>query len=266
MEQKIKIIVCGAAGKMGSLIIQLALAQKENFIVKAGIEHKGHHLIGKTNSFGVPVSDKIEDILSGDEVVIDFSTPESVIQHLAFCVGKKVPFVTGVTGFSKEQMLSLEKASSSIPVFFSPNMSTGVNLFFEIVRFSAGLLKEYEIEISEVHHSLKKDAPSGTAKNIADIICQVLKRDTKKVLRYGREGITGARPSEEIGMHSIRMGDIVGEHYVYFGGKGEVIEIAHRCYNREAFASGALKAASFIVNKPAGFYSMKHMIASAFDV
>ena len=255
-----KIIVCGAAGRMGSLIIQLAIGQKDRYTVKAGIEFKGHPLIGKVNVLGIPILDNLSTAIEGDEVVIDFSTPGSAMEHLSLCRNKKVPFVTGVTGFTPEQTEALKQASSSIPVFFSPNMSIGVNLFFEIIRFSAGLLKEYEVEISEVHHSLKKDAPSGTAKKIADIICQVLTRDAEKVMKYGREGITGIRKFEEIGMHSLRLGDIVGEHYVYFGGKGEIIEISHRCYNRESFALGALKAASFIKNKPAGFYTMEDLI------
>ncbi|MCM8762677.1 MAG: 4-hydroxy-tetrahydrodipicolinate reductase, partial [Candidatus Omnitrophica bacterium] len=199
MEQKTKIIVCGAAGKMGSLIIQLALAQKDKFIVEAGIECKGHPLVGKLNQQGVPISDSLLEVISGDEVVIDFSISESAIDHLKICIDKKAPFVTGITGFSKDQFSYLKEASSHIPVFYSPNMSIGVNLFLEIIRFSAALLKEYEIEISEVHHNLKKDAPSGTAKKMADIICQVFKRDPEKVVRYGREGITGPRPFEEIG-------------------------------------------------------------------
>ncbi|MCM8829866.1 MAG: 4-hydroxy-tetrahydrodipicolinate reductase [Candidatus Omnitrophica bacterium] len=266
MEEKTKIIVCGAAGKMGSLIIKLAIENKDKFEVKSGIEYKGHPIAGKLNQQGIPISDSLSDVISGDEVVIDFSTPDSAIKHLEICIDKNIPFVTGVTGFSNDQMMSLKKASSYIPVFYSPNMSIGVNLFFEIIRFSADLLKEYEIEISEVHHNLKKDAPSGTAKKIADIICQVSRRDVEKVVKYGREGITGARTFEEIGIHSLRLGDIVGEHYVYFGGKGEIIELSHRCYNREAFASGALKAASFLKNKPAGFYNMQNLIEEVTNV
>lgn len=266
MEKKTTVIVSGAAGKMGSLIIQLALEQKENFTVKAGIEHKNHLLIGKVNQFGIPIFDTIEGVVEDKDVVIDFSMPEITIKNLKICVDKKVPFVTGVTGFDSGQISLLKDASLTIPVFFAPNMSIGVNLFFEIIKFSAGLLKDYDVEISEIHHNLKKDAPSGTAKKIADIISYALKRDSQKILKYGREGLTGARTVEEIGMHSLRLGDIVGEHSVYFGGKGEVIELSHRCYNREAFASGALKAASFISNKPAGFYSMEHLIEEAINV
>lgn len=265
MGQKTEIVVCGAAGKMGSLIIQLAVAQKDRFIVKAGVEYKGHPLTGKVNQLGVFISDSLENVLKRDMVVIDFSTPEGVMEHLKVSLDKKIPFVTGVTGFSNAQMSLLREASSSISVFYSPNMSIGVNLFFEIIKFSAHILREYDVEISEIHHNLKKDAPSGTAKKIANIICQIFNREPDRVIRYGREGI-GVRSTEEIGVHSLRLGDIVGEHYVYFGGKGEVIEISHRCYNREAFAAGALRAASYIKDKSTGFYSMEDLIKEEINV
>jgi 4-hydroxy-tetrahydrodipicolinate reductase len=258
--KKTDIVVCGAEGKMGSLIIQLAQQDSEEFTVKAGIESKGHPLVGSKSPSGVDITDEAERVITGEEVVIDFSVPDAAMEHLDICTGKKSPFVTGITGFNKEQSALLKKASAEIPVFFAPNMSFGVNLFFEIVRYAAGVLKEYEIEISEIHHRFKKDAPSGTAKRIADIICSVSDRKPEGVIKYGRKGISGVRPADEIGMHSLRMGDVVGEHYVYFGGKGEIIELAHRCYNRESFALGALKAASFIRNKPAGMYSMENLI------
>lgn len=133
-------------------------------------------------------------------------------------------------------------------------------MFFEIVKYATKLLKGYEIEITEVHHHFKKDAPSGTAKKIAEIICEVLGRDKNKVLKYGREGITGPRNPEEIGIHAIRIGDIVGYHTVYYGATGEVIEISHKCHNREAFASGAIKAAIYLSGKEKGFYGMEDLI------
>ncbi len=258
--EKTKIVVCGAAGKMGSLIIQLAQQRSDEFIIKAGVEVNGHPLIGRKSAEGVGITDRIDNLISGDEVVIDFSVAEASIKHLEICADRKSPFVTGITGFTSEQVSAMRNVSSRIPVFFAPNMSFGVNLFFEIVKCAAELLGEYETEITEIHHHFKKDAPSGTAKKIADIICSVSGRNPESVLKYGRGGISGTRPAEEIGIHSLRMGDVVGEHYVYFGGKGEIIEIAHRCYNRESFALGALKAASFIRNKPAGMYSMEDLI------
>lgn len=263
---KTEIIVCGAAGKMGSLIIQLAVNKKDEFVVKGGVESETHPLTGKVNQYGIPVSGSLKDIITEDVVVIDFSIPEAATKHVKICKEIRIPFVTGITGFNKEQMELLKEASSFIPVFYSPNMSIGVNLFFEIVRFSTKLLRDYEVEITEIHHNLKKDAPSGTARKLAEIICNVLNIEPDNVIKYGRKGITGSRTREEIGIHSLRLGDIVGEHYVYFGGKGEIIEISHRCYNREAFASGALKAAQFVKDKEPGFYTMEHLIKGVINV
>ena len=258
--EKTKIIVCGAAGKMGTLITELARRKSDEFELIAGIEEKGHPLAGKETLSGVPVTGSAEEVITGSEVVIDFSVPDAAVKCLDVCVRKKAPFVTGTTGFALEHCSAMKSASLKIPVFRSPNMSYCVNLFFEIVKYAAVLLKEYETEISEIHHRFKKDAPSGTAKKIAEIICSVSKRNPDQVIKYGREGISGARPAGEIGMHSLRMGDVVGEHYVYFAGKGEIIELTHRCYNRESFALGALKAAQFIKNKPAGMYAMENLI------
>lgn len=259
MEQKTAIIVCGAAGRMGSLITELAL-RDGGFDIKAGIEIAGHPLAGKKSPAGVDITDNADAVITGNEVVIDFSAPEAAVRYLNICMGKKSPFVTGTTGLNPEQYFLIKKAAGTMPVFYAPNMSIGVNLFFEIVKSAAGLLKEYEVEISEIHHRFKKDAPSGTAKKIADIICSASGRDVSKVIRYGREGIAGERTCAEIGMHSLRMGDVVGEHYVYFGGEGELVELSHRCYNRASFALGALKAARFIRNKPAGLYNMENLI------
>jgi len=260
---KTKIIICGIGGKMGALIAELAV-KSEEFTVKAGVESKGHPLAGKEIS-GFGVTDNIWDAMSGGEVVIDFTVPSFTMEALAACRKKETPFVTGTTGLSKEEYGEIKKTSEKIPLFFAPNMSFGVNLFFEIIRFAASLTADYDTEVSEVHHRFKKDAPSGTAKKIAEIICESTGRDFEEVIKYGREGITGTRPEKEIGMHSLRMGDIVGEHYVYFGGRGEVIELSHRCYNRESFASGALKAARFLDGKPPGLYGMQDLIREQID-
>ena len=245
---------------MGSLIIQLAQQKSDECIVKAGVEGKGPPLVGRQSSTGISITDKGDEVINGGEVVIDFSVPDASMKYLKICTTTGSPFVTGITGFTAEQMDEIQKASLKIPVFYAPNMSVGVNLFFEIIRFAVKLLREYETEIMEIHHRFKKDAPSGTAKKISDIICSVSGRKPDEVVRYGRQGITGTRTQDEIGMHSLRMGDVVGEHYVYFAGKGEIIEVAHRCYNRESFALGALKAAGFIKNKPADMYDMEDLI------
>jgi len=259
MDEKIRLIICGAGGRMGSLIIQLAFSDKK-FVIAGAVEQKGHPLVGKEIQPNLVVSDNLQKLSTGKEVIIDFTTPDSTLEFLKVAVQKKNSIVIGTTGFSEEQLETIKKSAKEIPVLLSPNMSLGVNCFFEIIRSAAKLLKEYEIEILETHHHFKKDAPSGTAKKLADIICDVLKRNSAKVLKFGRSGFTGKRKQEEIGMHSLRIGDIAGEHTVFFGGKGEIIEISHRCYNREIFASGALKAAQFIYKKSQGFYTTKDVI------
>ena len=265
MDEKIRLLICGAGGRMGSLIIQLASGEKK-FIIAGAVEQKGHPLVRKEIEPNLIISDDLQKLSTGKEVIIDFTTPDSTLEFLKVAVQKKNSFVIGTTGFSGEQMGIIKKSAKEIPILLSPNMSLGVNCFFEIIRSAAKLLKEYEIEILETHHHLKKDAPSGTAKKMADIICDVLKRDTEQVLKFGRNGFTGKRKQDEIGMHSLRIGDIVGEHTVFFGGKGEIIEISHRCYNREIFASGALKAAQFIYKRPPGFYTMKDVIKTVMSV
>jgi|LSQX01.2.fsa_nt_gb 4-hydroxy-tetrahydrodipicolinate reductase len=255
---KTSIIVCGAGGKMGRLIIDLA-KNSSDFELKAGIE-TDQKLKEETLLKGVYLGDTLSDFMCQRDVVIDFTEPKATVKFVGECVKKGVPIVVGTTGLTKEDYAVLLEASKVIPLFYAPNMSFGVNLFFEMIQVAASLMKEYDVEVSEIHHHFKKDAPSGTAKKIAEIICEASGRKFEQVIKYGREGIEGPRSKEEICVHSLRMGDVVGEHYVYFGGQGEVMEFSHRCYNRESFASGALKAARFIDGKKPGLYNMKNLI------
>lgn len=263
--ERINLIVCGACGRMGNLIIELALKDND-FIIKGGIECKTHPMIGKEIKENVKIYDNLEEILKENDVVIDFTVPSATLSFIKIVKEKKGKIVIGTTGFKKEEIEEIKNLSNFIPVFMSPNMSIGVNLFFEIIKYSAKILKDYEVEIEEIHHHFKKDAPSGTAKKIAEIVCNERNLNIEDVLKYGRKGITGERKFEEIGIHSLRIGDIVGEHYVYFGGRGEIIEISHRCYNRESFATGALKVAKFINKKETGFYTMEDLIKSEIQI
>ncbi|MCM8817888.1 MAG: 4-hydroxy-tetrahydrodipicolinate reductase [Candidatus Omnitrophica bacterium] len=256
--EKINLIVSGAGGRMGSLIIKLA-QKDESFFVKGGIEAKKHPLVGKKLD-GIEIYDNLEKVLEEKDVLIDFSVPSATMDFIKTVKEKRSKIVIGTTGFSKNQIEEIKKTANYIPIFLSPNMSLGVNLFFEIIKYATHLLKNYEIEIAEVHHHFKKDAPSGTAKKIAEIICNERKLNQGKILKYGRNGITGERKFEEIGVHCLRIGDIVGEHYVYFGGTGEIIEISHRCYDRSVFALGALNTAKYIYKKKNGLYSMEDYI------
>ncbi len=245
-----KIIVSGIAGRMGTLIAQLAKDDPE-IKLTAGIEQAGHPEYGSD----------LETIIDQADVLIDFSTPEATLNHLKIAQSHKRAVVIGTTGFSKAQLREIDKLSKGIACVFSPNMSVGVNLLFEF----AGLLgkkipKNYEIEIIEGHHHNKKDAPSGTAKKLAEKVAEASGRNLEKDAVYGRQGITGPRPQNEIGIHAIRAGDIVGEHTILWAGPGEVIELSHRALSRSTFAGGALTAAKFAAGAKPGKYSMKDVL------
>lgn len=255
---KVNIVICGIAGKMGRLIANLAVGNHK-FHIKAGVE-VDPKLAEDINLKGIKIGKNLSEVVSPKDIVIDFTMPEATESFVKECLENQNPIVIGTTGLSEVSYALIEKASEKIPVFYAPNMSFGVNLFFEVVKVAASLMKDYEVEISEIHHHFKKDAPSGTAMKIAEIICESSGRQFNKVIKYGREGISEPRSQQEIGIHSIRLGDIVGEHSVYFGGQGEIMEFSHRCYNRESFALGALKAATFLKDKKPGLYGMKDLI------
>jgi 4-hydroxy-tetrahydrodipicolinate reductase len=260
----IKIAVNGALGRMGTRILNLA-CHSQDFKIVGAFEHAKHGYLGKElgsvlglgDSLKVKISPLSPHALKGADVMIDFSSPEGVQASLKAAEATHSGLVIGTTGISAEGVVQIKKASKSIPILFSPNMSIGANFLFEIARLAAAKLKSgYDIEIIEAHHRLKKDAPSGTAKKIAELIADEKGWDLKKVARYGREGITGERSADELGIHVIRGGDIVGEHTVLFSGHGEIIELKHTALSRDAFARGALVAAIFLSTKKTGLYSM----------
>lgn len=249
----LKITMCGAAGKMGKLIISKVIADKDLVLVGA-VELKGNASIGQTIG-KVKITDNFETVVKSSEVVIDFTNPEASLEHLEIASKNKKAIVIGTTGIPKSGTAKIENASEQIPVVFAPNMSLGVNLLFKLADETAGVLSNYDIEIIETHHNQKKDAPSGTALKIAEIISKKLKLTPV----YGRFGKTGPRKNE-IGIHSVRAGDIAGEHTVIFAGPGERIELIHRASSRETFAAGAVKAAKWLFGKKPGLYSMQDVL------
>ncbi len=262
-----RIIVSGAAGKMGRRIVALALAERE-FKLAGALEAKKHPEIGKDagslaglEPAGVLISDNAEKMIAAGDCLIEFSGPEATISHLTVCLDLKKPVVIGTTGLNEEQRKIVTTAAASIPIVFSPNMSVGVNVLFKLVEeATARLGPGYEIEIVEAHHHAKKDAPSGTAKKIAEIVAKKRNQVLEKVGCWGRKGLVGARRPEEIGIHAVRAGDIVGEHTVIFCAPGERIELIHRAHSRDAFARGALAAAKFITGKKPGLYGMEDVL------
>lgn len=260
----VKAVVCGACGKMGKAIIQ-AIASSSDFELSGAIEAKGHPELGKdagavagVSEMGVMVGSDGEQAFKVSDVLIDFTNPEATLEHLELASSFSLPCVVGTTGFSSEQLSLIEELSGKIPVLLSPNMSSGVNLLFYLVEESARILgDDFDLEVIEAHHRLKKDAPSGTAVRLSEILAKARGWDLDRVAIYERRGMVGERKREEIGIQSIRAGDIVGEHTVIFGGLGERLELTHRAHSRLTFAYGALRAARFIVGKRAGLYSMR---------
>lgn len=240
---KIKILVCGSAGKMGSSIIRLA---------------KGDEQVQITGA--VDIGDDFDSPASKADVIVDFTTPASTIEHLSGAKKSKKAIVIGTTGFDAAQLEKIKEASAIIPVVLSPNMSMGVNVLFKLAAEAAKAMPGYDVEIVELHHNQKKDAPSGTALKLAQIIALALKRALDKVCVYGRKGDVGARKSEEIAVLSVRGGDIVGEHTVYFVGKGERLELTHRAQSRDTLAAGALSAAKWLSKQKPGLYDMSDVL------
>lgn len=259
----IKIAVCGAAGRMGSRIVALSRDYPELKLTGA-IESKTNPKIGidagiiaGIGEIGVRIDDRLEKAIANADVVINFTSPEATLEHLEIVKKFKKSMVIGTTGFSNEQLSIIQKASKKIPIVLSPNMSIGVNLLFKILKDVAKVLgDDYDIEIVEAHHRMKKDAPSGTAIKMAKVIAEALNRNFDEVAVYARKGIIGERTKKEIGIQTVRAGDIVGEHTVIFGGLGERIEIIHKASSRDTFARGALRAVIWLYGKPAGFYDM----------
>jgi len=259
--------VSGALGRMGSRIVFLSL-QEEGLKLVGALERKDHEAVGKdigllvgSKETGVILTDNPERAFRDAQVIVEFSTPQVTLEHLRLATELKKAMVIGTTGFSKDEEEELRGLTKNIPCVVAPNMSVGVNLLLKILQDIARVLgDEYDIEIIEAHHRLKKDAPSGTAMKMAQVIADALKRNLDEVAVYTRKGVIGERTKKEIGIQTIRAGDIVGEHTVLFGGIGERIEITHRASSRDTFAKGALRATLWVADKPAGLYDMQDVL------
>ncbi len=264
MGEKTKIAVSGAAGRMGRLIAALVVNDDKCELAGALESPKSEHNgtdageLAGVGATGIIIG---PNLVTDADVLIDFTLPEACLKRLEECADAGMGAVVGTTGFSPEEKKALEGYGERMPLMVAPNMSVGVNLMFRLAKMMTSMLGEgYDIEIVESHHNRKKDAPSGTAKKIAESICEARGWDPQEVLAHGREGITGSRPEQELGMHAVRGGDIVGEHTVIFAGKGERMEITHRAGSRNVFASGAVNAAKFIRTQRTGLYGIQDML------
>jgi len=259
----IKLVVVGAAGRMGRRIIAMGM-ESGRFELAGAVDAASHPEAGKdagvlagVGALGVHVG---ADWPSGADVVIDFSLPQAADATMAWCASNTVPLVMGTTGLSDAHKASLQAAAKKTAVVYATNMSVGMNALFALVGKAAAMLGDaYDIEIIEQHHRFKKDAPSGSAITLAENICEATGRDVKTALVHGRGGVSPRKPGE-IGMHAVRAGDITGIHSVMYGTLGEVVTLSHTAHSRDTFVQGALRAAEWLMDRGSGFYSMRDVL------
>lgn len=252
---------------MGRTLVQ-AVHATEGLELGGATEPSGSTLIGAdagelagVGPLGVPIKDSIEQVLKDVEVVIDFTRPAATLDHLAACRSAGRAMVIGTTGFSPEGRESILAAAHDVPIVLAPNMSVGVNLCLKLLDIAARVIgPDSDIEIIEAHHRHKVDAPSGTALRMGEVVAGALGRDLRACAIYGREGVTGERARETIGFATVRAGDVVGEHSVWFATEGERVEITHKASSRMTFAQGAVRAALWLTGRPAGCYDMQDVL------
>jgi 4-hydroxy-tetrahydrodipicolinate reductase len=238
------IIIIGSNGRMGRALLACAPLHPDVQV-----------------SSQIDQGDDLRTVIARGDVVVDFSSHNATAAIAALCAEHKKPMVIGTTGHSNEDRSQITSHSSAIPMVLSSNFSTGVNTLFWLTRKAAEILGPgFDLEVVEMHHRLKRDAPSGTAKTLAEILANVRQQQLEKTIRYGRSGIVGERTSSEIGMHSLRGGDVVGDHTVVFATQGERVELTHRASSRETFANGALRAAQWVVKQKPGLYDMQDVL------
>ena len=238
------VIIVGAKGRMGQALVACA----KNF--------RDLHVVGEIDK-----GDNLSGVIGGCDVVVDFSSHDATAAIVESCAKNKKAMVIGTTGHSEKEKKEIERRKAEIPMVWATNFSTGVNALFWLTRRAAEILgPDFDLEIVEMHHRLKKDAPSGTAKSLAEILAAVRKLRLDKAARHGRVGIVGERSTDEIGIHSIRGGDVVGDHTVIFATAGERLELTHKASSRETFANGALRAALWVVKQKPGLYDMQDVL------
>jgi len=267
-----RVAIAGAAGRMGRTLIEAVAASDANLEVAVGTVLADDPALGVDlgllagiSALSIPSVSTLEAVTEQFDVLIDFTSCAATLAHLEFCVAHNKAIVIGTTGFSDEEKLAIAAAAKKIPVVFAPNMSVGVNLCLKLLDMAARVLAEddMDIEIIEAHHRYKKDAPSGTALRMGEVVADALGRDLKEVAVYGREGMGEERARNTIGFATVRAGDIVGDHTVIFAGLGERIEITHKASSRMTFAKGAVRAAAWLEARPAGLYSIDDVLFGA---
>ncbi|MEA1934642.1 MAG: 4-hydroxy-tetrahydrodipicolinate reductase [Thermodesulfobacteriota bacterium] len=258
-----KVIVAGAAGRMGKRI-GCMVTQHQDLELAAGFETAENPAVGGDigevggyGAQGVSIAASLESVIDQGDVIIDFTFHKATMEFARTAARHNKAMVIGTTGLTQDNLTELKELSADFPVVQAPNMAVGVNVLFKVAAKVASILgNDYDIEIVEAHHRMKKDAPSGTALKLGELMAEAVGRDLEKVGVFERHGMIGERTDQEIGIQTIRAGDIVGEHTVYFAGGGERLEITHRAHSRDNFARGAARAAAWVAGQPNGLYTM----------
>lgn len=263
---KVKVAILGCSGRMGRNLIQAAIEHESVELIGGSVRSSSsfvHFDLGELagiGAIGKQTSTDLNELLDAD-VFIDFTSIETTLENIKWCQQHNKAIVIGTTGFNDEQVKLIEKSAENIPLVLAPNTSVGVNLMFKLLEITSKAIGDYtDIEIFEAHHRFKKDAPSGTAVKMGQVIAETLGRDLNKVAVYGREGITEERKRDTIGFATVRAGDIVGEHTAFFADLGERLEITHKASSRMTFALGAMRAAFWLNNAENGFYDMQDVL------
>jgi len=263
----VRVGVVGCAGRIGQILLRLLIAAPD-VVLAGGTERKGSPFLGQdlgtlagSDPLGITVGDDPARLFAQADVVLDFTNPAATLTHATLAARTGCAHVVGTTGFDADQLAALQRAAQRAPILLAANMSLGVNLLEQIVTETARILDiDWDIEIVEMHHRHKVDAPSGTALMLGEAAARGRGTTLRRVGRRARDGHTGARPRGEIGLQSLRGGDVIGDHTVIFAAEGERIEIVHKAGSREIFARGAVKAALWVAGKKPGFYSMKDVL------
>ena len=266
-EPTTDLVVGGAAGRMGTRIVAL-LGEAPGLRLAAALEAPGHRMLGRDTGevagagrLGVPIGADAGAALTRDRLLVEFSVPEASLEHLRLVADAGARAVIGTTGFSAAQREEIAALARRAAILVAPNMSVAVTLAFKVLAIMAKALgDDYDVEITEIHHRYKKDAPSGTAQRMGEVVAEALGRDLAGTAVHGRQGMPGERTPKEIGVFSLRSGDVVGEHTVSFGTLGERLELTHRAHSRDTFARGALRAVRFVAGRPPGLYSMQDVL------
>ncbi len=264
----IRIAITGAAGRMGRSLMEACCAT-EGMDVTVAIVKPGSSLVGAIageligeSDLKTRITDDITQSIEKFDLLIDFTSPESTLKNLEICRKNAKKIVIGTTGMNDQEKKQIDSAGNEIAICFAPNMSVGVNLCFKLLEIAAKVMgDESDIEVIEAHHRHKKDAPSGTALKMGEVVAKALGRDLKTCAVYGREGITGERDSNTIGFETIRAGDIVGDHTVLFAAMGERVEITHKASSRMTFSKGSMRAAKWLMDKPKGLFDMQDVLS-----